>query len=121
MPVLKVFSYSRAIASQPISPIHTLRSLTSCDPLQPATWQQRSPPNWPRLSVNCSTCSQMSCPYRPTWLHCPHLIPNSRNAASLLRWRNSLQVMEEQMAGVPEDEKRQMLAGNAVKFFRLDG
>jgi uncharacterized protein len=37
------------------------------------------------------------------------------------RWPNSLQIMEEQMAGVPQDEKRQMLAGNAVKFFHLDG
>ena len=37
------------------------------------------------------------------------------------RWPNSLRVMEEQMAGVPEGEKRHMLAGNAVKFFRLDG
>jgi hypothetical protein len=29
--------------------------------------------------------------------------------------------MEEQMTGVPEGEKRQMLVGNAVKFFHLDG
>jgi predicted TIM-barrel fold metal-dependent hydrolase len=36
------------------------------------------------------------------------------------RWPNSLQVMEEQMIGVPEDEKHQMLAGNAVKFFHLE-
>ena len=37
------------------------------------------------------------------------------------RWPNSLQLMEEQMTGVPEGEKRQMLVGNAVKFFHLDG
>jgi uncharacterized protein len=37
------------------------------------------------------------------------------------RWPHSLQVMEEQMTGVSQDEKRQMLAGNAVKFFHLDG
>ena len=37
------------------------------------------------------------------------------------RWPHSLQVMEEQMTGVPPDEKCQMLAGNAVKFFHLDG
>jgi len=29
--------------------------------------------------------------------------------------------MEEQMTSVSQDEKRQMLAGNAVKFFHLDG
>lgn len=36
------------------------------------------------------------------------------------RWPHSLPVMEEQMAGAPEDEKRKMLAGNAIKFFHLD-
>lgn len=36
------------------------------------------------------------------------------------RWPDSLEVMEEQFAGVPMDEKNKMLAGNAVKFFHLD-
>jgi predicted TIM-barrel fold metal-dependent hydrolase len=36
------------------------------------------------------------------------------------RWPNSLKVMESQMAGVPADELRKMVAGNAIKFFRLD-
>jgi predicted TIM-barrel fold metal-dependent hydrolase len=36
------------------------------------------------------------------------------------RWPKSLQTLETQMAGVPEDERRLMVAGNAVKFFGLD-
>jgi predicted TIM-barrel fold metal-dependent hydrolase len=36
------------------------------------------------------------------------------------RWPDSLKVMEEQFARVPENEKNKILAGNAVKFFRLD-
>jgi predicted TIM-barrel fold metal-dependent hydrolase len=36
------------------------------------------------------------------------------------RWPKSLELMQEQFAGVPEDEKSAMLAGNAVKFFHLD-
>ncbi len=35
-------------------------------------------------------------------------------------WPRSLEVMEQQFAGVPEDEREMMLAGNAVRFFRLD-
>lgn len=35
-------------------------------------------------------------------------------------WPRSLEVMEQQFAGVPDDEKELMLAGNAVRFFRLD-
>jgi predicted TIM-barrel fold metal-dependent hydrolase len=36
------------------------------------------------------------------------------------RWPNSLKLVEAQFANVPEDEKRALLAGNAVKFFHLD-
>ena len=36
------------------------------------------------------------------------------------RWPNSLKVLDSQMAGVPEEEKRKMVAGNAIDFFRLD-
>jgi predicted TIM-barrel fold metal-dependent hydrolase len=36
------------------------------------------------------------------------------------RWPKSLELMEEQFAGVPADEKQAMVAGNAVKFFHLD-
>jgi predicted TIM-barrel fold metal-dependent hydrolase len=36
------------------------------------------------------------------------------------RWPKSLDLVEEQFAGVPEQEKRAMLAENAVKFFHLD-
>ena len=35
-------------------------------------------------------------------------------------WPRSLEVMEQQFAGVPDDERELMLAGNAVRFFRLD-
>jgi len=35
-------------------------------------------------------------------------------------WPKSLHLVEEQFAGVPEDEKSKLLAGNAVKFFHLD-
>jgi predicted TIM-barrel fold metal-dependent hydrolase len=35
-------------------------------------------------------------------------------------WPKSRELVEEQFAGVPEDERRKMLAGNAVKFFHLD-
>ena len=36
------------------------------------------------------------------------------------RWPQSLKILESQMRGVPEDERRKMVALNAVKFFRLD-
>jgi len=35
-------------------------------------------------------------------------------------WPNSRQVIEQDFAGVPEDERYLMLAGNAVKYFHLD-
>jgi predicted TIM-barrel fold metal-dependent hydrolase len=35
-------------------------------------------------------------------------------------WPNSLETVETAFAGVPEDEKHLMLAGNAVRFFHLD-
>ena len=37
------------------------------------------------------------------------------------RWPKSLELIEQQFGGVPENEKRAMLAGNAVEFFHLDG
>jgi predicted TIM-barrel fold metal-dependent hydrolase len=37
------------------------------------------------------------------------------------RWPKSLELVKEQFANVPEDEKTAMLAGNAVRFFHLDG
>jgi predicted TIM-barrel fold metal-dependent hydrolase len=36
------------------------------------------------------------------------------------RWPKSLQSLESQMTGVPQDERWKMAAGNAIKFFRLD-
>ena len=36
------------------------------------------------------------------------------------RWPKSLKTLESQMAGVPEEERWKMVAGNAIKFFRLD-
>ena len=35
------------------------------------------------------------------------------------RWPHSLEVLESQMTGVPEDEKYKMVAGNAIAFFHL--
>lgn len=35
-------------------------------------------------------------------------------------WPHSLQIIEEMFAGVPEDERRQIVAGNAIRFFQLD-
>ena len=35
------------------------------------------------------------------------------------RWPHSLETLESQMAGVPEEEKYQIVAGNAIKFFKL--
>lgn len=36
------------------------------------------------------------------------------------RWPKSVEMFHSQTAGVPEDERWQMAAGNAIKFFRLD-
>ena len=35
-------------------------------------------------------------------------------------WPESLKIIEKNFAGVPEDEKYQMICGNAVEFFRLN-
>lgn len=35
-------------------------------------------------------------------------------------WPRSREIVEQDFAGVPEDEKRMMLAGNAIRFFHLD-
>ncbi len=35
-------------------------------------------------------------------------------------WPNSQKVIDDMFAGVPEDEKHMMLAGNAVRYFHLD-
>ena len=37
------------------------------------------------------------------------------------RWPESRKLVEEQFARVPEQERAAMLAGNAVRFFHLDG
>jgi len=37
------------------------------------------------------------------------------------RWPHSLDMFESQMAGVPAEDRYRMAAGNAIKFFRLDG
>jgi hypothetical protein len=34
-------------------------------------------------------------------------------------WPNSQRVIDENFAGVPEDEKQKMIVVNAVKYFRL--
>jgi len=36
------------------------------------------------------------------------------------RWPHSIEYMQQQMAGVPEDEERKMMCENAIKFFHLD-
>ncbi|TMA97194.1 MAG: amidohydrolase [Deltaproteobacteria bacterium] len=36
------------------------------------------------------------------------------------RWPNSLKTLASQMAGVPQEERWKMVAGNAIQFFRLD-
>jgi uncharacterized protein len=36
------------------------------------------------------------------------------------RWPHSLKMMDSQMEGVPQEERQKMVAGNAIKFFRLD-
>jgi predicted TIM-barrel fold metal-dependent hydrolase len=36
------------------------------------------------------------------------------------RWPNSLKTLDAQMTGVPNDERRKMVADNAIKFFHLD-
>ncbi len=35
-------------------------------------------------------------------------------------WPHSLDTIAETFAGVPEDEKYKMVAGNAIKYFHLD-
>ena len=36
------------------------------------------------------------------------------------RWPHSLEAWEKQSVGVPEADKRKMVADNAIKFFHLD-
>jgi hypothetical protein len=36
-------------------------------------------------------------------------------------WPNSHRVIEENFAGVPADERYAMVAGNAIRYFHLDG
>ena len=36
------------------------------------------------------------------------------------RWPKSIEMFHSQTAGIPDDERWQMAAGNAIKFFRLD-
>ena len=37
------------------------------------------------------------------------------------RWPNSMQLIDEQLREVPVDDKRKILAENAIKFFKIDG
>lgn len=39
---------------------------------------------------------------------------------AVTRWPNSVKVLDVQMAGVPDEERRQMVAQNAIRFFRLE-
>jgi predicted TIM-barrel fold metal-dependent hydrolase len=48
------------------------------------------------------------------------LIWGSDFAHAASDWPNSRKVLEKDFAGVPEDEKHLMLAGNAIRFFHLD-
>jgi predicted TIM-barrel fold metal-dependent hydrolase len=36
-------------------------------------------------------------------------------------WPNSMNLIEHQFAGVPEEDRRLMTAGNAIRFFHLYG
>ena len=35
-------------------------------------------------------------------------------------WPRSREIVEQDFAGVPDDQRRMMLAGNAIRFFHLD-
>jgi predicted TIM-barrel fold metal-dependent hydrolase len=35
-------------------------------------------------------------------------------------WPNSRKVIEEQFAGIPDDERRRIVCDNAVRYFHLD-
>src|SRR5438094_361039 len=49
-----------------------------------------------------------------------HILWGSDFPHEVSRWPHSQEVMDEQLAGVPVNEKRKMLAENAVSFFHLD-
>jgi len=49
-----------------------------------------------------------------------HILWGSDFPDEVTNWPNDQAVLDKQFAGVPEDEKRKMLCGNAVKFFHLE-
>lgn len=49
-----------------------------------------------------------------------HIVWGSDFPHIVTHWPHSLEVMEEQMAGVPEDEKRKMMAQNLIEFLHLE-
>ena len=49
-----------------------------------------------------------------------HILWGSDFPHEVSHWPRSQEVLEQQFAGVPEDEKRKMLCDNAVEFFHLD-
>lgn len=49
-----------------------------------------------------------------------HIMWGSDFPHEVTRWPNSMEVMDEQMAGVPGEERRKMMCENAVEFFHLD-
>jgi len=50
-----------------------------------------------------------------------HVMWESDFPHSATDWPNSRQTIEKNFVGVPENERHQMLVGNAVRFFGLDG
>lgn len=49
-----------------------------------------------------------------------HIIWGSDFPHEVTRWPESQKMLSEQLAGVPEDEKRKMLSENLVQYFHLD-
>lgn len=49
-----------------------------------------------------------------------HVLWGSDFPHEVSRWPHSIEHMQQQMAGVPEEETHKMLCGNTVKFFHLD-
>jgi predicted TIM-barrel fold metal-dependent hydrolase len=49
-----------------------------------------------------------------------HIMWGSDFPHEVTRWPNSMEVMDDQLAGVPAEERRKMMCENAVEFFHLD-
>jgi len=50
-----------------------------------------------------------------------HVMWGSDFPHEVTRWPNSVEVMTDQLAAVPGDEKRKLMAQNAIDFFHIDG